>query len=50
MNQFFLYIDPGSGSLFFQELLSGLLTVIVLFKRIAAFIKNKFSKNDRSNL
>ena len=41
-----LYIDPGSGSLFFQALLSGLLTVVVFFKRIVAFIKFKFGKKN----
>jgi hypothetical protein len=34
-----LYVDPGSGSLLFQALLSGLLTFIVFFKRILSFIK-----------
>jgi hypothetical protein len=29
----------------FQALLSGLLTVVVFFKRIVAFIKFKFGKN-----
>jgi hypothetical protein len=38
---YLLYIDPGSGSLLFQALLSGLLTVVVFFKRILAFIKFK---------
>ena len=41
---YLLYIDPGSGSLLFQALLSGLLTVLVFFKRIVAFIKFKFGK------
>jgi hypothetical protein len=39
-----LYIDPGSGSLLFQALLSGLLTVLVFFKRIVSYIKFKFGK------
>jgi hypothetical protein len=39
-----LYIDPGSGSLLFQALLSGLLTFVVFFKRIVAFFKFKFGK------
>jgi hypothetical protein len=42
---YLLYIDPGSGSLLFQALLSGLLTVLVFFKRIVAFIKFKFGKH-----
>ena len=41
---YLLYIDPGSGSLLFQALLSGLLTVVVFFKRIVAFFKFKFGK------
>ena len=39
---FILYIDPGTGSLLFQALLSGFLTIVVFFKRIMAFIKLKF--------
>ena len=46
---YLLYIDPGSGSLLFQALLSGLLTVVVFFKRIVAFIKFKFGKNKTEN-
>jgi len=40
----FSYIDPGSGSLLFQALLSGLLTVLVFFKRIVTYFKYKFGK------
>ena len=39
---FILYIDPGTGSLLFQALLSGFLTIVVFFKRIMAFLKLKF--------
>jgi len=46
---FILYIDPGTGSLLFQALLSGLLTVVVFFKRIMAFIKLKFGRKEQSN-
>jgi hypothetical protein len=42
---FILYIDPGSGSLLFQAFLSGLLTIVVYYKRIVAFLKFKFGKN-----
>ena len=42
---FILYIDPGSGSLLFQAFLYGLLTVVVYYKRINAFLKFKFGKN-----
>ncbi len=38
------YIDPGSGSLLFQALLSGLLTILVFYKRVIAYIKHFFSK------
>jgi hypothetical protein len=34
-----LYIDPGSGSLLFQALVSGFLTVVIFFKRIVAYVK-----------
>jgi hypothetical protein len=34
-----LYIDPGSGSLLFQMILSGLLTILVFFKRFMLFVK-----------
>ena len=43
----FLYIDPGSGSLLFQALLSGFLTVVVFSKRIIAYIKYSFFKKKR---
>lgn len=46
----FLYIDPGSGSLLFQLLLSGILTIIVFFKRIAFFFRSFFiSKKEGSD-
>lgn len=41
---FLLYIDPGSGSLLFQALLSGILTIAVFYKRIVALIRQKFGK------
>ena len=45
---YILYIDPGAGSLLFQALLSGFLTIVVFFKRIKAFIMMKFmSKEDK---
>lgn len=40
-----LYIDPGSGSLFFQMLLSGMLTGIVFLKRIKLYLKSLFGPN-----
>jgi|GEM_PF-2057962 len=39
-----LYLDPGAGSLLFQALLSGFLTVQVFFKRIALYFKYKLGK------
>lgn len=45
---FILYIDPGTGSLLFQAILSGFLTIVVFFKKIISFIKLKFmSKRDQ---
>lgn len=44
-----LYIDPGSGSLLFQALLSGLLTGIFFFKNIIRFIRHKFKKRDKDS-
>jgi len=46
---FLLYIDPGSGSLLFQALLSGLLTIVVFFKRIVAYIKLRFGKAEETS-
>jgi hypothetical protein len=45
-----LYIDPGAGSLIFQALLSGLLSILLFYKRILIFIKSKFNKKDNSEL
>ncbi len=42
-----LYLDPGSGSLLFQALISGFLTIMIFFKRIVAFLKFKFMKKDK---
>lgn len=41
-----LYIDPGAGSLIFQALLSGLLSILFFYKKILIFIKSKFNKKD----
>lgn len=48
MKSFLLYIDPGTGSLIFQAILSGLLTVIIFFKRIVSFVKFIFKINIKS--
>lgn len=41
-----LYIDPGSGSLLFQMILSGLLTILVFFKRLVHFFRALFTGNN----
>jgi hypothetical protein len=41
MCHFFLYIDPGTGSLLFQALVSGMLTALVFFRKIIAYFKYK---------
>ena len=46
---FILYIDPGTGSLLFQALLSGFLTIVVFFKRIMAFIKLKLGNSKETD-
>jgi hypothetical protein len=53
-----LYIDPGSGSLLFQALISALLTIAVFFNRIFFFfkyflkkiIKKKNNKSENTEL
>jgi hypothetical protein len=44
----YAYLDPGTGSLFFQvflaALLAGLFTIKVFWRKIIAFIKNLFSR------
>jgi hypothetical protein len=41
MIRFLLYIDPGSGSLFYQVILSVMLTGSIVFSRIKNFFKKK---------
>lgn len=41
----FCYIDPGIGSLFYQSLLSGIITISLFYNRIKTFIKSKMRKN-----
>lgn len=41
------YIDPGTGSLLFQALLSGVLTLVVFYKRVILFVKNLFKKKEK---
>ncbi len=40
---YLIYIDPGSGSLLFQMLLSGMLTAIVFLKKIKLYLKTLFA-------
>ena len=47
---YILYIDPGTGSLLFQALLSGFFTIMVFFKRIKAFIMLKFMSKEDKNI
>jgi hypothetical protein len=41
------YIDPGAGSLLFQAILSGFLTIVVFYKRVILFIKYLFKKKEK---
>jgi hypothetical protein len=43
------YIDQGTGSIAFQAILSGFLTIVVFFKRIVAWFKYKFKKNNKTS-
>ena len=36
-----LYIDPGTGSLLFQLILSGIISILIYFKKIIGFFKIK---------
>lgn len=36
-----LYLDPGTGSLVYQALLSGILSISIFFGSIKAYVKNK---------
>ena len=42
-----LYIDPGAGSLFYQAIVSGVLTVSVFYKSITTYIKSKFPSKEQ---
>ncbi len=41
-----LYIDPGTGSLLFQLLLSGIVSGLIFFNKVVLFFKKFFSKSD----
>ncbi len=40
----FLYIDPGSGSLFIQALVAGAISFLMFFKNIKMVMVNFFHK------
>jgi hypothetical protein len=44
MLHYLLYVDPGTGSLIYQGLLSALVTISVFSGRIKVFFKQKFNK------
>jgi hypothetical protein len=44
---FFLYIDPGSGSMLIQLLMGVAVTIGIFFKRIKLFFTQFFKKGDK---
>lgn len=42
MNQFLLYIDPGSGSYLVQAIIAGVLGIAFFFKNIVLAVKHFF--------
>lgn len=44
MNLFFLYLDPGSGSMIVQALIAGALGFMMFFKNLTYKITHFFSK------
>lgn len=53
MNNFLLYIDPGSGNYIIQVIIAAVLGVAFFFKNIALYIKSFFyrffKKNKKQN-
>ena len=45
----FLYIDPGTGSLFIQVLIAGVVSVLMLFKNIKLVVSDFLKKIFKSN-
>jgi len=43
------YIDPGSGSLLFQAIISGAVTTLLFFKKIKIYFKEKLSRGKEDN-
>ena len=50
MISYLLYIDPGTGSLFYQAILSGILTVSVFYKSIKTYITNTFFNSNKAEV
>lgn len=51
MTHMFCYIDPGSGSLFFQALISGAVTLLLYFNKVKNYLKAKLStKKSNDNI
>ncbi|HVK97317.1 MAG TPA: hypothetical protein VM368_05835 [Flavisolibacter sp.] len=42
MQQYLLYIDPGSGSYLIQAIIAGVLGVAFFFKNIVLYVKHFF--------
>jgi hypothetical protein len=47
--KFFLYIDPGSGSMLIQMLIGVAVAVGVFFRRIKQFFLQLFNKKEKSS-
>lgn len=47
--QFFLYIDPGSGSMLIQLLIGAAVAIGVFFRRIKQFFLQFFGKKEKSS-
>jgi len=49
MQFFFLYIDPGSGSMLIQMLIGIAVAIGVFFRRIKLFLSQLFKRKDKSS-
>ncbi len=49
MQMFFLYIDPGSGSMLIQLLLGLAVGIGVFFRRIKYFLLHLFKRKDKQS-
>ena len=41
-----LYIDPGTGSLLFQLIISGIVSLLMFYKKIVSILKFKFGNHE----